>query len=82
MGFLNHFWDSVWPNLAANIIWGAPALWMYYIKLKRHHRHLIDELHERLTGIEESQATTMGFVDPGHPTRAQDVLPLIQKEIG
>ncbi len=76
------FWEAVWPNLAANIIWGAPGLWVVYRRLKRHHRSLVDELHDRLTGIEETQGQVMSAVDPGHPTRAQDVLPLIQKQIG
>lgn len=74
------FWEAIWPNLAANIIWGIPGLYLMYRRLKSHHRSLIDELHDRLTGMEEQAA--MNAADPGHPTRAQDVLPLIQKQIG
>jgi hypothetical protein len=44
-------WSAIWPNLAASIIWGTPALTAHHVAIRRrqdrHHREQVgrDEAH-------------------------------------
>lgn len=42
MRWITDFWDPIWPNLAANILW-LPTIWISHIRLKHH----TDRLHQR-----------------------------------
>lgn len=56
MRVLLHILDDIWPNLAAAALWGLPAFWIYYRRLRAQHRHLIDELREELFGDDTDDA--------------------------
>lgn len=36
------YWSSIWPNLAASLIWGTPALVTHHLLIRRH----VDRRHE------------------------------------
>lgn len=30
------WWAAIWPNLAASVIWGAPAFTTHHVLMRRH----------------------------------------------
>lgn len=50
---LTGWWAAIWPNLAANIIWVTPALWIHHQRLRRHHRGDMAALVATLRGEDE-----------------------------
>jgi preprotein translocase subunit YajC len=45
--FFHWYSGAIWGNLAASVIWAAPAIWHLHRKLNRHHeehKQLINEL--------------------------------------
>lgn len=61
---LAHWWSQVWPNLAANTVWAAPAFTWHHWKIKatvaQHMLHITAVLNDRLeiqAGVGEHRGT-------------------------
>jgi len=52
------YWGALWPNLAASVIWGTPALSMHHVAIRRRQ----DRQHAELAGRAEAQAKQLGTV--------------------
>jgi hypothetical protein len=52
------YWGALWPNLAASVIWGTPALSMHHVAIRRRQ----DRQHAEQVGRQEAQAEQLGVV--------------------
>lgn len=52
--FYRDLWGPVWPNLAANVVWAAPVIWMH-VKHRKHLRHISNKLAELTARLEEDR---------------------------
>lgn len=51
-------WSSIWPNLAASVIWGTPALSAHHVAIRRRQ----DRHHREQVGRAEAQAEQLAAV--------------------
>lgn len=52
------YWQAIWPNLAASVIWGTPALSAHHVAIRRRQ----DRHHREQVGRAEAQAEQLAAV--------------------
>lgn len=53
---LANWWQAIWPNLAASIIWGTPALATHHLLIRRHVDSKHAQTEARLDAQDEAHA--------------------------